>query len=143
MTRIDFYFNAPDKLGVAARLAQKAYLAKTRLLIFTRDAQVLTAFDRRLWEVPATGFLPHCRASDALAPETPVLLTGDPEALPHHDVLLNLDDERHANFSRFERVLEVVSRDDEEDRARARARFRFYKDRGYEIVSNDLAAKEA
>jgi len=142
MTRIDFYFNAPDKLGVAAKLAQKAYASKARLLIFTRDAATMNALDRRLWEVPATGFLPHCRASDPLAAETPVLLTSDPEALPHHDILLNLDFERPANFSRFERLLEVVSRDDEEDRAHARARFKFYKDRGYEIKSNDLA-KEA
>jgi DNA polymerase-3 subunit chi len=142
MTRIDFYFNAPDKLGVAARLAQKAYAAKAKLLIFSRDAQMMSLLDRRLWETPATGFLPHCRASDPLAPETAVLLTSDPEALPHHDILLNLDDERPANFSRFERVLEIVSRDDEEDRARARARFKFYKDRGYEIKSNDLS-KEA
>jgi len=139
MTRIDFYFNAPDKLAVAARLVQKAYAARARLLIFSRDTQVMGVLDRKLWEIPATGFLPHCRASDVAAAETPVLLTSDPEALPHHDVLLNLDDERHANFSRFERVLEVVSRDDEEDRARARARFKFYKDRGYEIKSNDLA----
>ena len=115
MTRIDFYFNAPDKLAVAARLAQKAYAAKAKLLIFSRDAQVMSALDRRLWEIPATGFLPHCRANDPLAPETAVLLTSDPEALPHHEVLLNLDHERPANFSRFERLLEVVSRDDEED----------------------------
>ena len=142
MTRIDFYFNAPDKLGVAAKLAQKAYASKARLLIFTRDARALDDLDKRLWVLPATGFLPHCRAGDPAAGETPVLLTADAEASPHHDVLLNLDDERPANFSRFERLLEVVSRDDEEDRARARARFKFYKDRGYEIKSNDLA-KEA
>jgi DNA polymerase-3 subunit chi len=142
MTRIDFYFNAPDKLGVAAKLAQKAYASKARLLIFSRDAQTIGEIDRRLWAIPPTGFLPHCRAGDALAAETPVLLSCDPEALPHHDVLLNLDDERPANFSRFERLLEIVSRDDEDDRARARTRFKFYKDRGYEIRSNDLA-KEA
>lgn len=142
MTRIDFYFNAPDKLAVAARLAQKAYASKARLLIFTRDARTLDDLDKRMWVLPATGFLPHCRAGDAIAAETPVLLTADPEALPHHDVLLNLDTDRPANFSRFERLLEVVSRDDEQDRAQARARFKFYKDRGYEIKSNDLA-KEA
>jgi DNA polymerase-3 subunit chi len=142
MTRIDFYFNAPDKLGVAAKLAQKAYAAKVRLLIFSRDARALDELDKQLWVLPATGFLPHCRAGDALAAETPVLLTADPEALPHHDVLLNLDHERPTNFSRFERLLEVVSRDDEQDRAHARIRFKFYKDRGYKIQSNDLA-KEA
>ena len=142
MTRIDFYFNAPDKMAVAARLAQKAYAAKVRLLIFSRDARAMQDLDQRLWTLPPTGFLPHCRAGDALAAETPVLLTSDPEALPHHDILLNLDEERPANFSRFERLLEVVSRDDADDRARARLRFKFYKDRGYEIKSNDLAKEK-
>ena len=77
MTRIDFYFNAPDKLGVAAKLAQKAYASKVRLLIFTRDARALDDLDKRLWVLPATGFLPHCRASDPAAGETPVLLTAE------------------------------------------------------------------
>ena len=101
----------------------------------------LGALDTLLWSVPPTGFLPHCRASDAMAAETPVLLTSDPDALPHHEILMNLDGERPANFSRFERLLEIVSRDDADDRARARERFKFYRDRGYEIVRHDLAPK--
>ena len=143
MTRIDFYFNAPDKLGVAATLARKAYAKKNRLLVYTRDAAQLDAFDKLLWTVPATGFLPHCRLGSKLAGETPVVLSGDARMdagnLPHHDVLMNLDDECPANFSRFERVVEIVSRDDGDDRVRARARHKFYRDRGYEIVTTDIA----
>jgi DNA polymerase-3 subunit chi len=41
-------------------------------------------------------------------------------------------------FSRFQRLVEIVGRDDE-DREAARARFRFYRDRGYEIVNHDLS----
>ena len=70
-----------------------------------------------------------------------MLLTSDGEALPHHEVLMNLDDERPANFSRFDRLLEIVSRDDEDDKARARVRFKFYRDRGYAITRHDLAQK--
>ena len=141
MTEITFYFNSPDKLATARALAHKVFEQKKKVLIFSADARTLGALDTLLWSVPPTGFLPHCRASDAMAAETPVLLTSDPDALPHHEILMNLDGERPANFSRFERLLEIVSRDDDDDRARARERFKFYRDRGYEIVRHDLAPK--
>lgn len=142
MTRIDFYFNAPDKLGTAAKLARKAYAKKNRLLIYTRDAAQLDALDRLLWVLPPTGFVPHCRAGHKLAGQTAILLSSDagfdPGSMPRHDVLMNLDSERPAQFSRYERLLEIVSRDDQDDRKRARERLRFYRDRGYAIGTVDL-----
>ncbi|MFN0160299.1 MAG: DNA polymerase III subunit chi [Burkholderiales bacterium] len=141
MTEISFYFNAPDKLAVARRLAQKACDSGKRLLIYSRDAQTLKNLDALLWTTPSTGFLPHCQAGAAHADETPVLLSADPEAEPHHEILMNLDEERPPLFSRFDRLLEIVARDDMDDRARARERARFYRDRGYRIDNIDLAAR--
>lgn len=141
MTEITFYFNAPDKLGTARVLAGKALAGRKKLLIYTSDAQSLRTLDTLLWTTPVTGFVPHCRASDKLAAATPVLLTDDPEAMPHHEILMNLDDQRPVNFSRFDRLIEIVSRDDADDRARARDRFKFYRDRGYEIRRHDLNAR--
>ena len=138
MTEITFYFNAPDKLGIARVLAGKAFASRKKLLIYTRDAQSLRTLDTLLWTTPATGFVPHCRAADKLAAATPILLTDDPEAMPHHEILMNLDDQRPGLFSRFDRLIEIVSRDDADDRARARERFKFYRDRGYEIRRHDL-----
>ena len=144
MTRIDFYFNAPDKLGTAVKLARKAYANQNHLLIYTRDAAQLDAIDRLLWSAPPTSFVPHCRAGHKLAAQTAILLSSDAAALdsaamPHHEVMLNLDLEHPAQFSRFERLLEIVSRDDPDDRARARVRHKFYRDRGYDIATIDLA----
>ena len=144
MTRIDFYFNAPDKLGTAVQLARKAYAKKNHLLIYTRDSAQLDAIDRLLWSAPPTGFVPHCRAGHKLAAQTAILLTSDAAALdsaamPHHEVMINLDDEHPAQFSRFERLLEIVSRDDADDRLRARTRLKFYRDRGYQTSTVDLA----
>jgi DNA polymerase-3 subunit chi len=141
MTEITFYFNAPDKLATARALAGKAFASGRKLLIYASDAPTLAAIDTLLWTMPSTGFLPHCRASDKHAAETPVLLSDNPEAMPHHEVLLNLDRELPLHFSRFDRLVEIVSRDDEDDRARARERFRFYRDRGYEIQRHDLATR--
>ena len=138
MTRISFYFNAPDKFQVAARLSQKAVDAKNRVLIFAPDTAKAHHMDQLLWTYSSISFMPHCMAEDVLAAETPVLIASDPETLPHDEVLLNLGDDWPPAFSRFNRLLEIVGQDDA-DRSHARARFKFYKDRGYEIESVDLA----
>ena len=138
MTRIDFYFEADDKLQVACRLSAKAARQKLRVLIYAADEAQAQRIDNMLWTWQATGFLPHCMTRSPLAEHTPVLITHDPEDTPHDQVLLNLHHEWPPAFSRFQRLVEIVGRDDE-DREAARGRFRFYRDRGYEIVNHDLS----
>ena len=60
------------------------------------------------------------------------------DPLPHDQVLLNLTETPPAVFSRFERLVEIVSLD-ADDRQRARTRWRFYSERGYALASHDLA----
>ena len=143
MTSIDFYFNAGDRLEVACRLAGKALQQKKRVLIYAPQPELAQKLDRLLWTAQAVSFIPHCAAHDALAAETPVLITGDDEA-PVHDceVLLNLAADCPPFFARHERLLEVVPQDDAERQA-ARARYAFYRDRGYAIRSHDLARSGA
>jgi len=138
MTRIDFYFEAEDKLQVACRLSAKAAQQKLRVLIYALDAAQAQRIDTLLWTWQATGFLPHCMTRSPLAAQTPVLITHDPEDTPHDEVLLNLHHAWPPAFSRFQRLVEIVGRD-EEDRAAARERFRFYRDRGYAIENHDLS----
>ena len=90
MTRIDFYFNADDKWQVACRLAGKAAAQQRRMLIYAPEPEAAQRIDRMLWTWPATGFVPHCAARDALAAVTPVLIDGATDAAPSCDVLLNL-----------------------------------------------------
>ena len=137
MTRIDFYHYAEDKLRYACRLAATAVERDSRLVIYSPDEQLLSKFDRLLWTFQSTRFVPHCRASEAIAGETPVLLAAGDEALAHHDVLLNLGDDWPPFFASFERLLEIVGVD-EDDKQRARARFVFYRKRGYEINVNTI-----
>jgi DNA polymerase-3 subunit chi len=138
MTGVDFYFNAADKLQVACRLAGKALAQGKRLLIYAPQADTAQSIDRLLWTWPATGFVPHCRAEDALAVDTPVLIAAAADAAAQCDILLNLARETPPAFERFERLLEVVARDDG-DRQAARERYRFYRERGYRVASHDLA----
>ncbi|MBE0614684.1 MAG: DNA polymerase III subunit chi [Burkholderiales bacterium] len=138
MTRIDFYFEADDKLQVACRLSAKATKQKLRVLIYAPDEAGAQKIDRMLWTWQPAGFLPHCMTRSPLAAQTPVLITHDPEDTPHDEVLLNLHTAWPPAFSRFQRLVEIVGRD-EEDRETARERFRFYRDRGYAIEKHDLS----
>jgi DNA polymerase-3 subunit chi len=53
-------------------------------------------------------------------------------------VLLNLRAEWPPFFGRFERLVEIISTD-EDDRQSGRERWKFYKDRGYEMRIHDLS----
>jgi DNA polymerase-3 subunit chi len=147
MTRVDFYHDAPDRLHTALRIVRKAYQQRLPLLVYAPDAALAARFDHLLWSEPATGFLPHCRSDDPLAPETPVLIAGQLDAagpLPHdaqdNPLLLNLADEVPPGFARFRRVIEIVSRS-EADKAPGRARFKFYRDRGFDLTRHDLSGQ--
>lgn len=145
MTRIDFHFNVEHRVHYACRVTRKVRAADKRLVVYTRDASRLAQFDAALWTFSALDFLPHVHVDSPLAGETPVLLTRDAECAPASDVLLSLDDEAppqcEALFARFERVIEVVSRD-EADRARARIRFKSYRERGLAPTHFEASGRE-
>ena len=138
MTTIDFYFNAPDRLQLACRLAGKALAQGKRMVVYAPEPELASRVDRLLWTWPAVGFVPHCLVHDALAPETPVLIAAGDETPAGCEILLNLSGECPPHFARFGRLLEVVGTD-EAERAAGRTRYRFYRDRGYGIANHDLA----
>ena len=139
MTRIDFYRYAEDKQLYACRLAAKA-ARSTKVVVYSPDAAALERFDKLLWTYQQTGFVPHCHARSPNAAETPVVLAGPEDQLPHHEVLLNLADEWPPFFATFSRLLEIVC-NDEADRELGRERYKFYKQRGYDIRVNDIEAE--
>ncbi len=141
MTQVDFYSGSEDKLRTACQLSHKAMQNGLRVLLHAPDEDTADKLDKLLWVYPATAFMPHCRSREAGAATMPVVIGSD-ESFPHSDLLISLHDECVTFFSRFERVIEIVSCD-EEDVARGRARFKFYRDRGYEINHTDLSKLRA
>ncbi len=134
MTRIDFHSNVPNKIAYACRLARKARKADLQIVILARDTAQLTELDELLWTFSEQDFLPHVMMHDALAAQTPILLTADPAMeAPHHQILINLSDTPPAHFARFERMFEVVS-SDETDKSAGRERYSYYKQRGYPLT---------
>jgi DNA polymerase-3 subunit chi len=140
MTRIDFYRYADDKHHYACRLAAKA-ARSSKVVVYSPDREALDRFDKALWTYQPTGFVPHVRLESPLAAETPIVLAAAGDALPHHDVLLNLADEWPPFFATFDRLLEIVGAE-EADRELARRRYAFYQKRGYDIRVNDIEARK-
>lgn len=139
MTSVDFYTHVDDKLLFACQITAKAVAKKQPVLIYAEPREA-AALDALLWTTPALGFIPHCGPAHKLAAETPVIIAHEPHDFHHHDVLVNLRAEWPPFFSRFERLIEIVSTDDG-DRTAARERWKFYKDRGYALNSHDMSRK--
>ncbi len=136
MTRIDFHSNIPDKTMYACRLVRKARNQNCKIVLLAADHVQLAALDEALWTFSEQDFLPHVMADDALAAQTPIILTTNDEVdLPHHQMLINLSGATPHHFARFERMFEIVSIN-EEDILASRERYRFYKARGYPLTHN-------
>lgn len=142
MTEVKFFFNAPHRLQFACKWAKSAVDSGKRLVVFAPDEATASEFDRLLWTYSPLAFVPHVRAEHALAKETPVVIALADSVLPHHETLLNLSNEPPPFFSRFEYLREIVSQE-AEDRNIARNRFKFYKDRGFDVQTQDLVAQKA
>lgn len=142
MTEVAFHFNAPDKLAYACRFARKLARSDRRLVI-TGAQSLLDTLDAKLWDLEPSDFVAHCWGDSPahLLVASPVVLSSNPHQGGHHDVLLNLGDEVPVGFGSYQRLVEVVSADDPQDRDRARARWRHYAQRGYAIVRHDLVLK--
>ncbi|MDB5811698.1 MAG: polymerase chi subunit, HolC [Betaproteobacteria bacterium] len=138
MTQIDFYFHVENKLQMACALSAKACARGMRVLAYCADAEASQKLSRLLWTSQAVSFIPHCKPGDPLAAVTPVIVDHEGTEPAHDQVLINLRADWPPFFSRFERLIEIVSLD-EEDRSNARARFKFYRDRGYAIQNHDLS----
>ncbi|MBV8209617.1 MAG: DNA polymerase III subunit chi [Burkholderiaceae bacterium] len=141
MTAIDFHFNVDHPLIHACRVVRKALGSGRTVLVFSRDSPRLSRLDSALWTFSALDFLPHVYADSELADRTPVWLSMTPVEGRERDVLLLQDDETAPQFEswfeRFERVIEIVSGEDE-DRARARARFKAYREHGFAPRSHEI-----
>jgi DNA polymerase III subunit chi len=144
MTEVTFHFNAPDKLGHACRLLRKAVASGAKVVV-TGDSALLRELDVALWTFSALDFVPHCLGSasaPAVMSASPVVLVESGRGGEHQQVLVNLADGVPDGFERFERLIEVVTVQDE-DRERGRQRWKHYADRGYAIKRENIAAREA
>jgi DNA polymerase III subunit chi len=129
--RVDFYLTEEAgegaRLRLACRIAEKAYLAKQKVVVFSDDAAVIPKFDEMLWTFGDGSFVPHDTVTTAGAPcDAPVALTTGPLPEGTSDLLINLAAAVPPFFEKFGRVAEFLdARPDV--RAAGRERFKSYR----------------
>jgi DNA polymerase-3 subunit chi len=140
--RVDFYLSEeagePARLRLACRIAEKAYLAKQRVVVFSDDAALLPKMDEMLWTFGDGSFVPHDVVDRDGAPcEAPVALTNGPLPEGAADVLINLAGTVPVFFEKFVRVAEFLdARPDV--RAAGRERFKAYRSKSIEPQTHNV-----
>jgi DNA polymerase III subunit chi len=138
MTKIEFYTGVANPVVAAHKLALKVHAAKRKLRIATPDAAATERLDRMLWEQPDDSFVPHVRLDSPLRDATPIVIDHATMHEGDADVLISLCHEPPGYFARFERLIEIVGK--EETLAQTgRIRWQFYKERGYEMIHKDMS----
>lgn len=145
MTQVDFYILQDVDMAAACRfacrLAAKALAEGHSVHVHVDDARAAAELDELLWNYPEHRFIPHRiehvpgRAADPAPVVVGWQTPEDPDG-----VLVNLSSEIPGFFGRFPRVAEVIV---DANRSAGRERYRFYRDRGYPLVSHNLDDWEA
>jgi DNA polymerase-3 subunit chi len=142
--RVDFYVlegtGTPARLKVACRLAEKAYLASQRALIWHTDRAELEMLDELLWTFADGSFVPHDWLTSNGAAEAPVLLSAAAAPAARFDFVVNLAADPPPFLQLTRRIAEIVDGDEERRRA-GRARFKAYRELGVEPATHTLRAE--
>jgi DNA polymerase-3 subunit chi len=145
--RVDFYLSeeAGDnaRLRLACRIAEKAYLARQKVVCYSDDPALLPRFDELLWTFGDGSFVPHDTVTREGEPiDAPVALTSGP--LPVGDfvgsegsVLINLSQAVPPFFEKFARVAEFLDARPEV-RSAGRERFKFYRGKSIEPQTHNV-----
>ena len=143
---VAFHFNVSQPTAYCCRLLRKAHARGARVTV-TGPRERLQDIDQQLWALSPTEFVPHAWA-DAPAEVlmcSPIVLCETLTApVPGQaaPMLLNLSDQIPAEYTLFERVIEVVGLDDDE-RALARQRWRAYDQAQHRLTRHDAAPSAA
>lgn len=137
MTYIDFYFNVENKFNKIHEIIEREIFRKRKIFIHVDDLNGAKALSDFLYTASLASFFPH--SIGHYEEMTPIHIDWDHKFMSD-DFMINLKSEILPSFSRYLRLIEIVSQN-EEDKKTARDRLKFYRDRGYEIQLID-AKKE-
>ena len=140
VSKVEFHTQASDRLLYACRLLRKAAASGAHVLV-TADEETLQQLDQLLWTFSGTDFVPHCfqDAPAQVLENSPIVLGPHPEEHAAQAILLNLGSDLPAGFDAFERIIEIVS-EEQNDKQQARRRWKRYASAGCELSSHDLQA---
>lgn len=139
--RVDFYLlNSSEqqaKMLLACRLLEKAWRHGHRVYVYCNNQQDAHALDELLWTFKDDSFIPHNLQGEGPEPPPAVQIGYNQEPRGFNDILLNLAEEIPTFYSRFKRVIELVS-NDELAKERSREHFRHYRSQQCELHTHQL-----
>jgi len=142
--RVDFYVSAEAgeaaRLRLACRVAEKAYIAGQRVLVWSDEPALLSRFDELLWTFGDGSFVPHDLVTEACAdsPAPVVLTTGPlPASVGTGAALLNLGQTVPPFFEQFARVAEILDARPEV-RSAGRERFKAYRGKSIDPQTHNI-----
>lgn len=139
--RVDFYLIANEEAQarwlLACRLLEKAYTKGHRVYVHCTNQNDAELLDELLWTFRDDSFIPHHLQGEGPEPPPPVQIGYANEPRGFNDILLNLTDEIPAFFTRFKRVMELVS-NVESEREQSRIRYKRYRAQGCELSVHEI-----
>ena len=140
-TRIDFYLLSDDQPNafwlVACRLLEKAYLKGHRVFVYCDNKQDAELLDELLWTFKDDSFIPHNLEGEGPEPPPAIHIGYSKEPRGFNDILLNATSQIPSFYSKFKRVIELVS-NDEVKKEQSRARYKEYRVKGCELFIHSL-----
>lgn len=116
-------------LQLACQLADEAGKKNQSVLVYCPDKTRLNTLDDLLWAHIPTSFIAHSRDPKDRAP---VYICTDDEPGDYHDMMINLDSDTPAWFSRFSHLAELIYGSEAYIQSK-RERYAYYKQRGYPL----------
>lgn len=134
MTQVIFYVYVAARLPFLHGLLSRKLLPRNlRIHIAAKNEAEAVEIDRYLWTAVAGDFLPHARAEEEAAAESPIIIgIGEPPSDCNADTLVWWQPSPPSNFGQFKYLVEISENGAQQNKA-ARARYKFYQEHGYNI----------
>src|SRR3990167_2159759 len=138
--RVDFYVideqdNTYQKDLIACKLIEKAYNKGHRIFVFCDNEQQAHHIDELLWTFKEESFIPHNLQGEGPDSPPPIQIGFDPNLCIFNDLLLNMSQTIPEFYTRFKRVLEIVTNETKEI---AREHYRYYKQQRAQLVTHQI-----
>jgi DNA polymerase-3 subunit chi len=141
--RVDFYVlkssAAKQRLLLACRLAEKAYMKQLTAVIANESLAEAQALDDLLWTFSDRSFVPHglCLNDADADPGTPIRITVGAQHASPADLLVNLTASLPPHAERYARIIEIIDADAERKRL-GRERFKAYRESKFTLDTHQL-----
>lgn len=142
LPRVDFYLledsDQQARLLLACRLLEKAYARGHRVFVYCETQAEAEQLDELLWTYKDDSFIPHNLQGEGPEPPPPIQIGFGDEPRGYSDILINLAIQIPPFFTRFKRVMEIVTTD-EASKEISRNHYRDYRAQRCELQTHSIS----